>query len=309
MTAWNSLPYLHRAIQSVLAQEGVDFELIILDDGSPDLSWGVIQDYANRDSRIRAFRQQNMGMSAALNRAISFAKSEYILNCDADDVLLPGCLAAQLAYMQANPFVVGLGCLAQFINEKNETFWSEKNPFLTRADYERAMAAGDVIYVRHTGFIVRKDIFDQTGGYRFVPQSNDIDLFNRLADHGPVLCNPLVLVQYRIRLGQETTSYKNILEPRLTWAWIGACRQARRNGLAEPERQAFIREFSSWPWRKRLPFWLNAMSQGLFYEAKVDFISRNPRFLWKGLQAMFFSPLLIYKRLYHRLLGRALITH
>lgn len=77
--------YIHRCVDSILAQSFTDFELILVDDGSPD-NCGVICDaYAASDSRIRVIHQKNQGQAAARNAGIEAAKGEWILFCDADD--------------------------------------------------------------------------------------------------------------------------------------------------------------------------------------------------------------------------------
>ncbi|MCF0178731.1 MAG: glycosyltransferase family 2 protein [Bacteroidales bacterium] len=74
-------------LQSCIAQTYRDFEVIVVDDGSPDNSVEIAQTVA--DSRIRFIRQENAGVSAARNKGIEEAKGEWILCLDADDCLLP----------------------------------------------------------------------------------------------------------------------------------------------------------------------------------------------------------------------------
>lgn len=78
---------LARCIDSILAQSYRDWELILVDDGSPDRSGEICDEYASRDSRIRVIHQQNQGVSAARNRGLETAKGEYITFVDSDDYL------------------------------------------------------------------------------------------------------------------------------------------------------------------------------------------------------------------------------
>lgn len=77
--------YLRRCIDSILAQTFQDFELILVDDGSPDNCPKICDDYAAKDSRIRVIHQPNSGPSSARNAGLDLARGKYILFCDSDD--------------------------------------------------------------------------------------------------------------------------------------------------------------------------------------------------------------------------------
>lgn len=76
-----------RCIDSILAQQYADWELILVDDGSPDRSGEICDEYALKDARIHVLHQQNQGVSAARNHGIGLAKGEYITFVDSDDYL------------------------------------------------------------------------------------------------------------------------------------------------------------------------------------------------------------------------------
>lgn len=80
-------PYLHKCIDSILAQTYTDFELILIDDGSPDNCGAICDEYARRDARIRVIHQENGGLSAARNAGIDIAKGEYLSFVDSDDMI------------------------------------------------------------------------------------------------------------------------------------------------------------------------------------------------------------------------------
>lgn len=79
--------YLHRCINSVLAQTNEDWELILVDDGSPDNSGEICDEYAKKDSRIRVFHKENGGVSSARNLALDNAVGDYICFLDSDDYI------------------------------------------------------------------------------------------------------------------------------------------------------------------------------------------------------------------------------
>lgn len=82
---YNVKPYLARCLDSLLKQTHTNFELLLVNDGSKDGSAFILEDYAKKDSRIRVIHQENMGVSAARNRAIDEAKGSYITFIDSDD--------------------------------------------------------------------------------------------------------------------------------------------------------------------------------------------------------------------------------
>lgn len=82
--------YLPRCIDSILSQEFTDFELLLIDDGSPDGSGKLCDEYAARDSRIKVFHKENGGVSSARNLGLDKACGEWISFIDADDYLSPG---------------------------------------------------------------------------------------------------------------------------------------------------------------------------------------------------------------------------
>lgn len=86
---YNVEKYLHQCIDSVLAQTFTDWELLLIDDGSPDRSGEICDDYAVKDSRIRVFHKPNGGVSSARNLGLDNAHGEYITFLDSDDWLEP----------------------------------------------------------------------------------------------------------------------------------------------------------------------------------------------------------------------------
>lgn len=79
--------YLERCIESVLSQTFSDFELILVDDGSPDKSPEICDSYEKKDQRIVVVHKENGGLVSARQAGIKIAKGEYVLNLDADDAI------------------------------------------------------------------------------------------------------------------------------------------------------------------------------------------------------------------------------
>lgn len=84
--------YLHRCVDSILDQTFTDFELLLIDDGSPDRSGEICDEYAQKDSRIRVIHKENGGVSSARQRGLDEAVGEYTIHADPDDWVEPNML-------------------------------------------------------------------------------------------------------------------------------------------------------------------------------------------------------------------------
>jgi glycosyltransferase involved in cell wall biosynthesis len=105
MPAYNVEPYVGDAIRSALAQTFIDFELIVVDDGSKDGTADVVKALADEDGRIQLVQQPNRGLAGARNSALRAARGEYFALLDSDDLWEPEFLAEQLAILAAQPEV------------------------------------------------------------------------------------------------------------------------------------------------------------------------------------------------------------
>ena len=95
--------YIAEAIKSVQAQTYPNWELLLVDDCTPDSSPEIIREFAKDDPRIRYFRlQENSGAAVARNKALDEAKGRFITYLDADDVWLPEKIERQVAFMNEN---------------------------------------------------------------------------------------------------------------------------------------------------------------------------------------------------------------
>jgi len=101
--SYNSKRFIKATIESVLSQTYENWEMIIVDDVSPDDSNEIIEEYCKQDSRIKLIKlEKNSGPAVARNRAIEEAKGRYIAFLDADDLWLPEKLEQQLSFMKEN---------------------------------------------------------------------------------------------------------------------------------------------------------------------------------------------------------------
>lgn len=126
---YNGAKYVRETIDSVLNQTYTDWEMIVVDDGSKDESANIINEYVQRDNRIKLLQQANGGSASARNNGIRNANGQYIALLDADDLWEPFFLESQITLMQEKNAIVVHGSYKR-INEKSEEILK---PFRTKA--------------------------------------------------------------------------------------------------------------------------------------------------------------------------------
>lgn len=87
VVVYNAVLTISRMLDSILAQNFDDFEIVVIDDGSTDGSEEICNQYASRDARVRVFHQANSGVSAARQKGLDESNGEYIIHADADDYI------------------------------------------------------------------------------------------------------------------------------------------------------------------------------------------------------------------------------
>lgn len=107
---YNAPHYLLETLGTVLAQTFADFEVVIINDGSTDDTLAQLEPVAAKDGRVRIITQKNAGIGAARNRGIDESRGKYVALLDHDDLWMPGKLAAQVAFMQANASCAACSC-------------------------------------------------------------------------------------------------------------------------------------------------------------------------------------------------------
>ncbi len=197
---YKTAPFLKEAVDSMLSQTFTDFELIVLNDCSPDNAEEIMDTYD--DSRIVRYRgEQNVGLGNVLNVGISMARGEYIARMDSDDISLPDRLQFQVDYLDAHPEydLVSVG-MKEFGEGSVVHFYDNE----TEQIKFNALFYSPIL---HASSVWRKDSFDGLPyNQSFVP-SEDYDLWTRALVKGVKMRNlPQVLYLYRIFEGQATSN-------------------------------------------------------------------------------------------------------
>ena len=198
MSVYNGEKYLVQAIDSILNQTYQNFEFIIIDDCSTDNSSHILQEYAQKDSRIKIIKKEkNIGIKGFienLNLGISIAKGKYIARMDQDDVSLPERFQKQVDFLENNPEITLVGAQLNLINEQNK-ITGEAIAALQHRDIVKRITSQ--IQLFHPVIMFRKD---QNIQYRekFL-YCEDYDLYLNLITQGKKLANlNEKLLHYRI---------------------------------------------------------------------------------------------------------------
>lgn len=230
MPVYNGAGFLAAAVDSVLAQTVTDFELIAIDDGSSDGSSDLLQQLAARDQRVRVVRQDNQGIVASLNRALSLASAPLVARMDADDICRPDRFAKQIAFLDRHPEIAAVSGAMDVIDEAGGYLRTEAFPTLPDA------VDSELLYrscVCHPAVMARTAALRSVGGYRKNLQyAEDYDLWLRLAEVGKIANLPDVLLSYRLHTVKISTRHSTVQELAVLAA-RGAAR-LRRRGAADP---------------------------------------------------------------------------
>jgi glycosyltransferase involved in cell wall biosynthesis len=198
---YNSARYLGAAIESALAQDAGDFEVVVCDNASTDETPELIRKYAT-DSRLRPVRyEQLVGQAANWNRCLDLARGEYIVLLHADDVLRPAFIRRAAEIIDANPDVGLVHCAVQHVDTNLAPLHLQ-----SLFDEDRVDREGDLLrrllldgcVVNPCGVMVRRSVYERIG--RFTEEivwGVDWHMWIRVALCGPAAYLSETLALYR----------------------------------------------------------------------------------------------------------------
>ena len=198
LPVYNGAQYLSKAIESILNQTLINFELIIINDGSIDNSMEIIEHYANIDGRIIIIDRENKGLIYTLNEGIEKSEGEYIARMDQDDISIENRLELQYEYMLDNGLDVCGGNYIEIDAEAKEI--GHKKVF--QKDYEILLAMATNVPFAHPSVMMKKEFLNLNkltygmNGYR---NAEDLDLWMNMYNSGAKFGNiNLLILKYRI---------------------------------------------------------------------------------------------------------------
>lgn len=231
--------FLAEALASIREQTLRAWELVAVDDGSTDGTAATLAAAAAADSRLRVFRQDRLGLVAALNRAAAEARGDYFARMDADDRAHPGRLARQVAYLEAHP---GIGVLGTAVRR-----FGAADGVWTRPEDDASLRAALLFETpfAHPTVMMRRSAWAAAGeGYREdFRAAEDIDLWERIAPHTRFANLPDVLLDYRVHPDQVTRVATDVMArngARVRRRWL------QRLGLEPTEAEQVSHEAVAW---------------------------------------------------------------
>lgn len=202
--------YLCRCIDSVLAQTYQDWELILVDDGSPDKSGDICDAWAKKDNRIRVFHKQNGGVSTARNLGLDEAKGEWIMFLDSDDMLTPHALQYCIEHTDGVQMVC---CECQAVHEDGVTEFSYNRPVhdataLSSRDYAEKI----LTYNALCGPVCKLVCKPVIGADRFdesLHKGEDAQFLVKVLAHSDFMVYECSEVIYKYRILKQSLSHGN----------------------------------------------------------------------------------------------------
>ena len=181
---------LREAIDSVLAQDYTDYELIVVDDGSTDNTREILDSYG-RD--IIVLQQPNKGVSAARNRGIAESRAQLVALLDSDDIWLPQKLTRQVAFFKSNPDALICQTEETWVRNGVRVNPKKRHHKFSGMIFEPSLA---LCLVSPSAVMIRKTLFDTVGLFdESLPACEDYDLWLRVSCRYPVFLidEPLII--------------------------------------------------------------------------------------------------------------------
>ncbi len=225
--------FLNQALWSIVGQTFSNWECLVTIDNSDQHNF-TLPNIVKFDSRFRIVINNSPGIASALNTAIKLAKANYIARFDADDVMFPDRLQAQVDILNSQETIMVVGTQVLLIDENNQLL--DRQPIfpVDPADINKALFNKNVL--AHPSVMFRLSSFNKVGGYRAIfCKSEDYDLWLRLLEYGDI-CNTretyLALRKHKSNLSGADTALDGLYS---NFAQVSAlCRKAGVGELTMP---------------------------------------------------------------------------
>lgn len=242
-SSFNCGPYLSDHVRSVEKQVFGDWEHIVVDCGSSDGSWNLLQGLAHK--RLKSFTHPPCGVAEARAIAISHARGEFCAVLDADDTAGPTRLVTQVDLLAKNPSVVAVGgSYVAILNRPKSLYTALRREVRTVSmptsfKEMRILIASALNPIPHSTLMFRRDAYDKLGGYRpLMEKAEDFDLVIRFSEIGEIVAVSECVSNIRFgRQGSHTVRHKPQGRDDVFYALLAVLSSiARSNRLAVTEK-------------------------------------------------------------------------
>lgn len=237
MSVYNeSISEINASVDSIINQTFNDFELIIIIDNPARQELKI--NLEKKDPRVRVYvNKVNMGLAKSMNKAVAYSQGRFLARMDADDISLPERLRKEYLVMKNADYC--LVCTGyEFMDENGEDL-GMKSGHITSKLLVAGLPYDNTIH--HPTVMMRKDVFEQVGGYRNFPCSQDYDLWLRMSEYDSRMYYiDEILFRYRIR--SNSISQKNKIKQLTTWWYIQKLyRQRRKRGYDRFSEEDYVK--------------------------------------------------------------------
>lgn len=200
LPAFNAEKYVREAVQSILTQSFMDFELIVIDDGSRDGTKAILEELCEQDDRIILVSRENKGLVTSLNEGVALARGMWIARMDADDIALPHRLERQLKWLRNTH--------ADICGSWAKMFGAYDNRIIKHAQSDAAIRM-ELLFGSafvHPSVMMKAELVKTMRYDKAWENAEDYDLWERIARSGWIMTNvPEVLLLYRQHETQIST--------------------------------------------------------------------------------------------------------
>lgn len=264
MPLFNKAPYVKKTVESVLVQSFLNWELIVVDDGSTDGSPQVVLDLA--DDRCHVYSQGNLGVSAARNSGVRLAKGELLAFLDADDWWDADFLKEMVAFAETYPEASLWACNYWYAKRgKTRVAVKQDTGYF---DYPESFLRNDAMPVWTGAVLLRKDAFEQVEGFPVgIKLGEDFLLWSKVALKHKLAFMNKPLAYYNNDVPAAARATRNLYPPEQHMLfhldhleghtdWKTLCDKLRVNGLldywlSDKYHKAALKELRKVDWKNQ----------------------------------------------------------
>jgi len=248
--AYDAAWCVRRAVDSVIAQDYRDFELIVVDDGSRDNTVAILATYG---ATLQVVSKANGGLSSARNAGIAAARGEYLAFLDADDWWLPAKLARQVALLDDQPGLLFCACTTSVRTPDGQSLPDWRCGEGGGCALEDIFAVNAFVAGSGSAVMARRSGFARAGGFDEALRSlEDIDMWMRLAALGDYAClnEPLAVIEKRANSMSGNLDVMRAAAIQVMRKNRDLLPVARRGGFWRAAYAGMLTDYAKWAYRK-----------------------------------------------------------
>jgi glycosyltransferase involved in cell wall biosynthesis len=213
---FNEEIYLEKMLNSVLAQDYPNFEIVIVDDGSRDNTKAILERFAREHERIRPFYRTNHGLADSRSFSFSQAKGEWIAIIDQDDLCYPTRLSRQIEVAQKYPTAGLIFCNTHYINQHDEVIGDHLSKYTVPDSFVPAGDAGNLLlrsgcFVDSESCFIRRETVQRLGALdTSLFYACDYEYFIRAGLEVDFAYTTEILAAWRVHEKQAGQTYRKI---------------------------------------------------------------------------------------------------